>query len=224
MSTTSRSHQLKNLTYEYEDLSTTDFNSHESKEREWIIPGWLPANRVGLFSGEGEMGKSHLALQLALAVSIQLEEQKSRTKFSLFSKGKLTMVQTRKSRKYADILKSMARSHMQHGKMRFDEMKNRAQNMEKTLNWSDNNGPKYDFIPFDLVGRGPLWAPSDRGSGHISTIASLTPLGKKLRKACEEKKVCLLIIDALASAFGSNENDRGLVRAFMSSWDAWGRK
>ena len=67
--------KLKNLTYEYEDLSTTDFNSHESKEREWIIPGWLPANRVGLFSGEGEMGKSHLALQLALAVSIQLENK-----------------------------------------------------------------------------------------------------------------------------------------------------
>ena len=33
----------------------------------------------------------------------------------------------------------------------------------------------------------------------------------------------LLIVDPLAAAYACNENDRGLVRAFMASWDAWAR-
>jgi len=34
-------------------------------DREWLIPDWLPAGRIGLLTGEGEKGKSLLALQLA---------------------------------------------------------------------------------------------------------------------------------------------------------------
>ena len=30
-------------------------------------------------------------------------------------------------------------------------------------------------------------------------------------------------MDPLAAAYACNENDRGLVRAFMASWDAWAR-
>ena len=37
--------------------------------REWLIPEWLPASRVCLLSGPGAVGKSRLALQLAVAVA-----------------------------------------------------------------------------------------------------------------------------------------------------------
>lgn len=41
----------------------------EPPEREWIIEGWLPANELTLFTGEGGLGKSLLALQLAASVA-----------------------------------------------------------------------------------------------------------------------------------------------------------
>ena len=33
-----------------------------------------------------------------------------------------------------------------------------------------------------------------------------------------------MVIDPLAAAYAGDENSRGLVRAFLSSWDAWARR
>ena len=54
-------------------------------------------------------------------------------------------------------------------------------------------------------------------------MGTLTRAGAQLRAYCELHKARLLIIDPLAAAYACNENDRGLVRAFMASWDAWAR-
>lgn len=37
--------------------------------RQWLVRGWLPAARVALLTGPGKVGKSRLALQLAVAVA-----------------------------------------------------------------------------------------------------------------------------------------------------------
>ena len=55
-------------------------------------------------------------------------------------------------------------------------------------------------------------------------MASLTTAGEKLRKYAESVEARLLVIDPLAAAYAGDENVRGLVRAFLSSWDAWGRR
>ena len=73
----------------------------------------------------------------------------------------------------------------------------------------------------DLAGHGPIWAPS--GSGHISAMATITEAGQELRRRCEELEARLLVLDPLAAAYAGDENARGLVRAFVSDWDAWGR-
>ena len=73
----------------------------------------------------------------------------------------------------------------------------------------------------DLRGAGPLWAPDPSGSRHVSTLASLTVLGGRVRATCEELRARLLVVDSVAGAYASNENDRSLVRAFCASWDAW---
>ena len=74
----------------------------------------------------------------------------------------------------------------------------------------------------DMADHGPLWAPLR--SGHVSSIASLTTAGEKLRHYAESVEARLLVIDPLAAAYAGDENVRGLVRAFLSSWDAWGRR
>ena len=53
-------------------------------------------------------------------------------------------------------------------------------------------------------------------------MGELTPLGERVRDDAANAR--LLIVDPLAGAFACNENDRGQVRNFMASWDAWARE
>lgn len=43
-------------------------NDPEPPKREWLIPAWLPADRVSLLAGAGGMGKSRLVWQVAAAL------------------------------------------------------------------------------------------------------------------------------------------------------------
>ena len=76
----------------------------------------------------------------------------------------------------------------------------------------------------DMAGHGPLWAPTQDGSRHTSTMGELTGTGHALRRDCARLHATLLVVDPLAAAYACNENDRGLVRAFMSDWDGWARR
>ena len=71
----------------------------------------------------------------------------------------------------------------------------------------------------NLAGEGPVWAPPQ--GRHIATMAELTVTGERLRRLCEQVDARLLILDPLAAAYAADENARGLVRAFVSHWDAW---
>ena len=78
-----------------------------------------------------------------------------------------------------------------------------------------------DLHIVDLAGRGPLWGPAV--GQHFSTAADLTALGQKLRDLAEELGAALIVADPLAAVYNSDENHRGLVRAFLSGWDGWCR-
>ena len=78
------------------------------------------------------------------------------------------------------------------------------------------------FMPSMRQGRF-LWMPRESGSGHVATLGELTQNGRWLRRSCEELDARLVVVDSLAAAYGSDENQRGLVRAFLGSWDAWAR-
>ena len=69
---------------------------------------------------------------------------------------------------------------------------------------------------------GPLWAPGPQGTlAYLSSLAELTAAGRRVRAFCEDKKARLLILDPVAAVFASDENNRGLVRAFCADWDGW---
>ena len=71
------------------------------------------------------------------------------------------------------------------------------------------------------MGEGPIWAPEP--GRHISSMAAITATGERLRRLCEQEDARLLVVDPLAAAYAADENARGLVRAFVSHWDAWGQ-
>ena len=72
------------------------------------------------------------------------------------------------------------------------------------------------MVVYSVPALGPVWAPSE-GSRHTSNLASLTAAGRWL---CEQMhEFDLVIADPLAAMFNSNENDRGLVRAYLTTLD-----
>ena len=165
--------------------------------REFLVDGWLAAGRIALFAGKGGKGKSRLSLQLAAAMAG--ENPDWLVGAPPVNKSNVDVVIATWEDEDAEVHRRLI-------------------GMER----ADDVSPRLHFL--DFAGEGALWEPVKDGSRHTSTMGGEAPPGKWLRLYCEKYNARLLVIDPLAAAFASNENDRGLVRAFMSSWDAWARE
>ena len=190
-------------------LRTATWGHTQPEPRQWLIDERLPAGRVALLTGEGGAGKSRLALQLAAGVASGGENRE-------WISGP-------------------------HGAMRlgvtvpedgasvvFASWEDEAEEFHRRLHQISGNAAPWvtpDRLErlrmVNLVGEGPVWAPPQ--GRHISTMAELTVTGERLRRLCEQENARLLVLDPLAAAYASDENARGLVRAFVSHWDAWGQ-
>lgn len=182
-------------------------NPKELPAREWIVDGWLPANRAGILAGRGGAGKSRLALQLACAVAAGTAEW--------LGKGPVsgpTVACARSTAVLASWEDELA-----------DTMR-RCRSMAEALPWLTREAVRNRIHWIDASPHGPLWGPSHDGSRHVATSAELTPAGSAVRAYCESVRARLLILDPLAAVYASDENVRGLVRHFMTSWDAWARR
>ena len=51
------------------ELKPTPWSEIEEVNREWLIPNWLPANTVTMFTGQGGAGKSWLTLQVICEIA-----------------------------------------------------------------------------------------------------------------------------------------------------------
>ena len=160
--------------------------------REWLIPEWLPASRVCLLSGPGAVGKSRLALQLAVAVA-------SGVRVWLKSGPPLTLPGGRAG---SAVIASWE-----------DEPDELARRM---AGYSPAPDPDDRLVALDLSGGGPLWA-----SKSPEAPAVWTGSGKWVMNYTGGRDARLLVIDSAAAAFGGNENSRSEVRAFVSALDAW---
>ena len=67
------------------------------------------------------------------------------------------------------------------------------------------------------AGIGSLWHPGG-GSQHIATTVTIAPFGEWLVEAIKIRKPKLVIIDPVAAAYLGSENDRSLVRKFLTYW------
>ena len=198
----------------------TEWNTFTPDDLEWIIEGWLPAGRIGILSGQGGRGKSRLALQLAAAMASGQADFLGgpSTAHGLNRGSVLSGVQTVVYASWEDDrhevgrrLRALSTSH--------DSCEgSHRDGFPFTLNLNDLSD-RLRYV--DMAGEGPVWGPAP--GAHVSTMAELTPAGRRLREYAEDSGAKMLVLDPLAAAFGSNENDRGLVRAFLANWDRWGR-
>lgn len=189
----------------------------ELPEREWIVAdGWLPAGRAGLLAGRGGAGKSRLGLQLACAVAAGARRWLGRDEKYLHSEGIGDAVGPVGCAPSPVVFASWE-----------DELSDtmrRCRDMEHALHWLTPEAIRNRVHWIDASPHGPLWGPSEDGSRHVATMAGLTPVGRAIRAFCECVRARLLVLDPLAAVYASDENARGLVRHFMTSWDAWARK
>ncbi|MDD9981562.1 MAG: AAA family ATPase [Gammaproteobacteria bacterium] len=168
----------------------------EPPPRTWLVPGWFPAARIALLAGEGGAGKSRLALQLCAALAQGKPDWLPGGGPALAIDGSATAVFTTYEDEHDQVARVLHSAGVQEAV-----------------------GNRLRYVAPD----GPLWAPDPRGSRHTSTAGALTPAGAWLREYCETRDARLLVIDPSAAAYSLNENDRALVRGFMSHWDLWAR-
>ena len=178
-------------------------------DREWLVQGLIPRNRLSAVYGHGEVGKSRLLLQLAAAVT---------------SPEDVPMVQHHPQS--PPLPSGAPPAVVHHGDVLLVTWEDEPEEIGRR--WSaahaagalpheaDRN--RVDVLDMRRIG-GALWAPRAEGSRHTSTEGTWTETGKRLLATLEQGDYALCVIDPLAAAYACSEIDRALVRAFVSALD-----
>ena len=182
--------------------------------REWLIEGWLPANRFALLAGPAASGKTQVSVTLAAAIA-------SPSTAWMDGKGSPALAT-------AIALPVTVASFEDEE----DEFNRRLVRWPLARKAGEGQAPLHggnrppsiqaglrklleDRLVFrDLSEANSLWDAEKRQPSAI---------GNALRDDCEKRGSRLLIVDTLADAFAGNENNRDDVSAFVVSWDRWAR-
>ena len=168
----------------------------------WLIENWLPRNSVAMLTGDGGVGKSRLALQLAWALSGDGQW--------LGETGLMPACG-------ADY--GMGFEPLGPSRIVYATWEDSPEQIRGRLFWLEQSGRVgngQNFKIADMRARGHLWAASQHNA-----VPTLTPAGEALRQAVEQNDARLLVIDTLGVANGASEIDRAQVGAFFSDWAAW---
>ena len=195
------------------DLKPIAWDQIQDIQREWLIPNWLPANTVTMFTGQGGAGKSSLTLQVACqiashAAGMAWGDKSYQT--PQVSESNNSIEQTPQPIVFATYEDEPA------------EIKRRLNALSSSFKWikKERNVIQQHLHIVDMRGIGSVWGP---GAGnHIAITGELLRSGEALRKVCEDLSAKLLVLDPLSGAFGGNENDRTAVYDFVSSFRGWG--
>ena len=170
--------------------------------QDWLIESWLPGNCVAMLTGDGGVGKSRLALQLAWALS---------------GDGQWLGEAGQMPPSGADY--GMGFEPLGPRKIVYATWEDSPEQIRGRLYWLEQAGKVgngQNFKIADMRSRGYLWAATQH-----SAVPGLTPAGEELRLAAEQHDVRLLVIDTLGVANGASEIDRAQVGAFFADWAAW---
>ena len=168
----------------------------------WLIENWLPRSCVAMLTGDGGVGKSRLALQLAWALSGDGQW--------LGEAGQMPAP----GADYGAGFEPVGASTIVYAT--WEDSPDQIRGRLYWLEQAGKSGNGGNFKIADMRARGHLWAASERYA-----VPGLTPAGKKLRLACEQHEARLLVIDTLGVANGASEIDRAQVGAFFADWAAW---
>ena len=195
------------------DISPIAWDEIPEADRQWLIPNWLPANTVTMFTGQGGAGKSWLTLQVICEIA-------SHASGGAWGKPN---AEIQKPSEYDDSTETEPK-HIVFATYEDEpaEIKRRLNALSSTFEWiaDERNTIQEHLHIVDMRGIGSVWGP---GAGqHIAITGELLRTGEALRKVCEDLTASLLILDPLSGAFGGNENDRTAVYDFVSSFRGWG--
>jgi len=177
----------------------------------WLVDGWMPEATLSVLTGAGGAGKSRIALQLAVAVAT------GETRF-VWPSGTRRPVNC-----HAPTVKGSGPVVYAAWETRRLAFANRlAAICGRHMPWDQADSPERlsgQLHYLNMRPAGGLWGAA--AGAHTSTAGGWLPGGQALRRYAERANARLLIIDPLAAAFVANENDRALVRAFLSALDQW---
>ena len=168
----------------------------------WLIENWLPRNCVAMLTGDGGVGKSRLALQLA---------------WSLSGDGQWLGEAGQMPSPGADYGGGF--EPLGPGAIVYATWEDSPDQIRGRLFWLEQAGKVgngKNFKIADMRARGHLWA-----STQHNAVPGLTPAGEALRLAAEQHNARLLVVDTLGVANGASEIDRAQVGAFFADWAAW---
>ena len=195
------------------DLKPIAWHEIQEVKREWLIPHWLPANTVTMFTGQGGTGKSWLTLQVACEIASHAES-------GAWGDNSYTVPE---KAEYDDGMHTDPK-HIVCATYEDEpaEIKRRLNALTSSFDWiaSERKIIEEHLHIVDMRGVGSIWGPGLEK--HISVTGELLRTGEALRKVCEDIGARLLILDPLSGAFGGNENDRTAVYDFVSSFRGWG--
>ena len=198
--------------------------ANETPQTQWLVPYVVPMGAATILVGDGGVGKSRLALQLATAASLRdglwtgdwipAVDGGDPIEVKRTLRPLVTMVVNAEdqpsdaARRIVMIREGLATARSEKPPLRRmgDEL---ARGLARVMFYQ---------------ARGAIWGPSGSGSTHIETTAELTDVGRDVRAQCERLGVRLLILDPLANLYASSENTRSHVAAYMRSWNAWAQR
>lgn len=172
----------------------------QAPDRKWLIENWLPLGRIGLLTGEGEKGKSLLALQLATTMA-------AGGGFWLGHGVKGTMPAV--SEGVAVIANWEDEADEARRRLNWLENADRADGQTTPL--AERVGENLRYL--EMAQAGPVW-----------TADGLSPIGRQLRDYCEEHETRLLVLDPLINAYGATENANEEAAHFMADWGGWAQE
>jgi len=173
-------------------------------DRRWLIDKWLPANCVSMFTGEGGIGKSYIALQVACAIA-------SGVKDCYFDESNEPV-------ENAELPTTSVVYAAWEDEL--EEVSRRLRRIKSQLKWPNFDKVQRLFRYVDLKKLGPIWGPAPGEPSNARGI--MQSAGHHLLHICKQQNARLLILDPSAGAFGGNENDRAAVREFTAYLSGWG--
>ena len=189
--------------------------NRDPPDREWLVHEWLPVGELALFTGPGSVGKGVFALQLASALTCDRHPlqgvggwlpkgEKIKATPPVLISDPVQVVIAAWEDSADEVLRRRNRLAMYGG-----------------CSWINHSSIHDRLHVLPMRGHGPLWAPADSGSKHVSTIGAMTESGRCLLDYAECCGARLLVIDPAGMAICTNENDRALVSMALDALAGW---
>lgn len=176
----------------------------------WLVEDWMPDATLSVLTGAGGAGKSRIALQLAVAVATGAERFIQTESGAAMLNGRSAP----RLRAAGPVVFAAWETRLLAWQNRLAAVCGQGADRAERIRHLDGQLHYVNMRP-----EGGLWGAAQ--GAHTSTTGSWLAGGNALLHYAAAVQARLLIIDPLAAAFVQNENDRALVRSFLSALDQW---